>query len=256
MKWYWITAICVGLLMTAATAAEKAADAKKEDSTRPETSEKKEAADGKKKESPFKTLKQKVSYGIGLNIGRSLKKDGIDVEAELVAKGIGDIFAGHEPRLSEQELSAAFNEFRKEMAAKGAVEAAAASEKNQKAGEDFLAKNKKRKEVTTTKTGLQYEVLKKGDGEPPKASDTVRVHYHGTLIDGTVFDSSVDRGEPAEFGVGQVISGWTEALQLMKVGDKWKIVLPSELAYGKRGSPPKIGPDSVLVFEVDLLGIK
>jgi len=131
-----------------------------------------------------------------------------------------------------------------------------AAEENKASSEAFLTKNKARKEVTTTDSGLQYEVIKKGDGETPKADDKVKVHYHGTLPDGTVFDSSVERGEPISFAVNGVIKGWTEALQLMHVGDKWKLYIPADLAYGPRGAGPKIGPNQALVFDVELLGVE
>ncbi|MCH7990113.1 MAG: FKBP-type peptidyl-prolyl cis-trans isomerase [Planctomycetes bacterium] len=138
------------------------------------------------------------------------------------------------------------------MTTKRAEQAKAAGKK----GKDFLAANKKKKGVVTLKSGLQYLVLKQGTGKKPKATDRVKTHYHGTLIDGTVFDSSVQREMPATFPVNGVIKGWIEALQLMNVGSKWKLFIPSELAYGKRGSPPKIAPDSVLIFEIELLGIE
>jgi FKBP-type peptidyl-prolyl cis-trans isomerase FklB len=212
-------------------------------------------AEDKKENIDVSTLKGKVSYGIGLNIGATLKNQGLNldnVDPKILGQGIADVFAGKEPLISPATLQLAMQEFQRKMA-KAQKERA---EKSREAGDKYLADNKKKKGVIVTKSGLQYEVIKKGDGATPKASDTVKTHYHGTLINGTVFDSSVDRDKPATFPVGRVIAGWTEALQLMKVGDKWKLTIPSELAYGKRGSPPKIAPDSVLVFEIELLGIE
>ncbi len=201
------------------------------------------------------TLKGKVSYGIGLNIGSVLKNQGMNldnVDPKILGRAIADVFEGKEPLVSPATLQLAMQEFQRNMAKAQKTKA----EQSRKAGDKYLAENKKKKGVIVTKSGLQYEIIKKGDGATPKSSDTVKTHYHGTLIDGTVFDSSVARDMPATFPVGRVIAGWTEALQLMKVGDKWKLTIPSELAYGKRGSPPKIAPDSVLVFEIELLGIE
>ncbi|NOX56229.1 MAG: FKBP-type peptidyl-prolyl cis-trans isomerase [Planctomycetes bacterium] len=202
------------------------------------------------------TPKQKVSYGIGLSLGRSLQRDGLDIDPNLILRGIQDAMAGREPLVSLDELKAAFQQLQAQLQAKRAVAAKAEAEKNRRLGQQFLENNKKKKGVVTLKSGLQYEVLKSGNGPRPKASDRVKTHYQGTLIDGTVFDSSVARGEPAVFRVDQVIKGWSEALQLMKVGDKWRLVIPPELAYGERGVPPRIGPNAVLIFEVELLGIE
>ncbi|MEX1230253.1 MAG: FKBP-type peptidyl-prolyl cis-trans isomerase [Planctomycetaceae bacterium] len=187
----------------------------------------------------------KVSYGIGQNIGADLAKNGIELNEKVFLLGLRDALAKREPRVSSDEMVAAMEEFFKELEAKRA-----ASQK------EYLVENGKKKGVTTLKSGLQYEVLQKGDGPSPKKTDTVRTLYEGTLIDGTVFDSSVNPAEPATFGVNKVIKGWTEALQLMKVGDKWRIVVPAELAYGSRGAGQTIGPNATLVFEIELLGIE
>jgi len=213
--------------------------------------------------SELKTLKQKVSYGIGLNIGRNMKEQGVEIETLLLVQGLRDALSGAKPQLTDAELQAAMNAFQRDLERKRAMQRIekdpklkAAAEKNQKEGQAFLAKNAQVKGVKTTPSGLQYQVLKSGKGPSPKATDQVTTHYHGTLIDGTVFDSSVDRKQPATFGVNRVIAGWTEALQLMKVGSKWKLVIPSKLAYGltpRPGGP--IGPNAVLVFEVELLSI-
>lgn len=207
-----------------------------------------------------KTVKERASYGIGMSIGRNvmqgLKQDGADtadLNIDSLLRGIKDVLAKSKPPYTDEELNAAMAPFGKLIEAK----ANAAADANKKAGESFLAKNKKEKGVQTTATGLQYKVLKAGDGKAPQKSDSVRVHYHGTLPDGTVFDSSKERGQPVEFPVTGVIKGWTEALLKMKIGDKWMLYIPSDLAYGPQ--PPRqsevIGPNQVLVFEVELLGI-
>ena len=209
----------------------------------------------------FKSTLERVSYGYGLNEGRKLKSGGITLDAKMIARGLADAFAGNESALTPEELTAAFKEFSRELEMQRAQAQLDANPelkaaKNKADGEAYLKKNGEKKGVTTLESGLQYEVLKKGEGEKsPSASDTVTTHYHGTLIDGTVFDSSRDRGEPASFPVGGVIAGWTEALQLMKVGDKWRLSVPASLAYGLRSPSPKIGPNSTLIFEVELLSI-
>jgi FKBP-type peptidyl-prolyl cis-trans isomerase len=198
--------------------------------------------------------KQKTSYAIGLDIATSLKRQDIDVDAKALTAGIADGFAG-KPALTEQEMKAAIMDLQKSAMARAEEKQKAAAEKNLKAGEAFLAANAKKEGVKTTASGLQYKVIKAGTGASPKPTDTVKVHYTGTLVDGTVFDSSVERGTPATFPVKGVIPGWTEALQLMKVGDKWQLVIPAKLAYGEDGPGP-IGPNSTLIFEVELLGIE
>lgn len=199
---------------------------------------------------------QKISYIFGHNIGSKIKSDGIKVDLDTLMAGMKAALAGTPSQLSEEETNTTLQKFQQEMQAEQEKAAAAAGGENAKAGVEFLANNAKRDGVTTTASGLQFEILKKADGPKPTKEDSVKVHYHGTLIDGTVFDSSVDRGEPAEFGVGQVIAGWTEALQLMPVGSKWKLFIPSKLAYGERGAGEDIGPNSTLIFEVELLEIE
>jgi FKBP-type peptidyl-prolyl cis-trans isomerase len=198
--------------------------------------------------------KQKTSYAIGLDIATSLKRQELDVDAKALTAGIADGFAG-KPALTEQEMKAAIMDLQKSAMARAEEKQKAGAEKNLKAGEDFLAANAKKDGVKTTASGLQYKVIKAGTGASPKPTDTVKVHYTGKLVDGTVFDSSVERGTPATFPVKGVIPGWTEALQLMKVGDKWQLVIPAKLAYGEDGPGP-IGPNSTLIFEVELLGIE
>ena len=192
---------------------------------------------------------KKVSYALGLSLGNNLLGSGVTtLDYAQMAKGIQDVMEQKEPEISYQEAQTIIGEFFQNLQAKMA-------EKAQGEGKVFLEANAKRAEVTTLASGLQYEVLTQGEGALPSASDSVKVHYHGTLIDGTVFDSSVSRGEPATFGVTQVISGWVEALQLMPVGSKWKLFIPSDLAYGAQGAGQAIAPHSALVFEVELLDI-
>lgn len=203
----------------------------------------------------YKTTLDQASYGIGINIGENLKADGLEINVEALAQGIKDALANAKPRLDQAQIAAALQAFQQEMQAKSAARAKVAGEKNLGEGRAFLAANKTKQGVVTLPSGLQYTVLTPGNGPSPKLTDTVRTHYHGTLIDGTVFDSSVERKEPATFPVGRVIRGWTEALQLMNVGSKWRLFVPSELAYGPQGQGP-IGPHAVLVFDVELLGIE
>ena len=200
----------------------------------------------------YVTVDQRVSYGIGYNMGANLAKQvEFTVDHDAVKTGLADGLAGTKARLSESDLQAAFATAQQRAAAAAAV----AGEKQLAAAKVFLEKNATRSGVKVTLSGLQYEVLVRGKGPKPKPTDTVEVHYHGTLIDGTVFDSSRERGTPVTFRVNGVIPGWTEALQLMSVGDKWKLYLPAALAYGPRAAG-KIPPNSALIFEVELLGIK
>jgi len=193
---------------------------------------------------------EKVSYALGLSLGNNLLGSGVNaLNYAKLAKGIQDVMEQNVPEISYQEAQTIIGDFFQALQEK--VGEAAKSE-----GKAFLAENAKRAEVVTLVSGLQYEVITEGTGTTPKASDSVSVHYHGSLIDGTVFDSSINRGEPATFGVTQVISGWVEALQLMPVGSKWKLFIPSDLAYGAQGAGQSIAPHSTLIFEVELLEIK
>lgn len=202
------------------------------------------------------SLKEKASYGVGRNIGLDLLRSDWELDTAMLVRGLLDTLNQKKPPLGEEELRQALAEYQKEMAARLAEKVKAEAARNLKAGEEFLEAHEKRTGVKTTESGLQYEVLQEGSGPSPSPTDVVRVHYHGTLIDGRVFDSSVKRGKPSQFRLNEVIKGWTEAVQMMKVGGKWKIVLPPNLAYGPR--PPRgsiIGPNSVLIFEIELLGI-
>jgi FKBP-type peptidyl-prolyl cis-trans isomerase FklB len=195
------------------------------------------------------TEMEKVSYSLGVNVAKSVKNQGLtSIDSEAIAQAFTDVFEGNELKISEQESNLILQDYFGKLAKE-------AQSANVEAGEKFLDENAKRDGVTTTATGLQYEVLTEGSGDSPKETDQVTVHYHGTLIDGTVFDSSVERGQPATFPVNGVIPGWVEALQLMKTGAKYKLFIPSNLAYGERGAGGSIGPNATLIFEVELISI-
>ena len=196
----------------------------------------------------LKTDQEKNGYSVGYDIGRSLQRQLADVDAESMARGLKDAMGGVAPALPDQEIQQRFATVRQESAKK-------IVEKNKKDGEAFLAKNKGEKGVKTTASGLQYKVITAGKGKQPTAEDTVTVNYRGTLIDGTEFDSSYKRNQPATFPIKGVIAGWTEALPLMKEGSKWMLYIPANLAYGERGAGNVIGPNSTLIFEVELLSI-
>lgn len=191
----------------------------------------------------------KVSYALGLSIGNNFQNSGIkDLQVEDFVQGLKDVLTESKPSISYDEAKQVINDYFMKLQQERL-------EVNKKAGEEFLNINKHKAGVTELPSGLQYEVLKSGDGAKPTASDKVKCHYHGTLINGTVFDSSVQRGEPAVFGVSQVIPGWVEALQLMSVGSKWRLFIPSNLAYGEHGAGDVIEPNSALIFDVELLEI-
>jgi FKBP-type peptidyl-prolyl cis-trans isomerase FklB len=210
-----------------------------------------------KKAAPeMKTTREQASYAIGLNIGRNFKKEGLELNSDALVKGLLDAMTGAKPKFTEEQCRAALEALDREMQQVMADKNKLMSEKNKKEGQAYLTANKAKQGVVTLPSGLQYSVLKAGKGPTPTEKDVVRAHYHGTLIDGKVFDSSVERGEPLVIPVGQVIRGWTEALQKMKVGDKWRLVIPSELAYGAQNFPPEIGPNAVLIFDIELLGIE
>jgi FKBP-type peptidyl-prolyl cis-trans isomerase FklB len=211
--------------------------------------------DGKSKKSKSKnemTLKTEldtVSYGLGVNIAENLTNQGLEeLNVAALAKGMEDYLSKSDLKLSKEEIGTLLNSYMQSLQGK-------AGEKNKIAGEEFLAANAKKKGIITLPSGMQYEIIKEGTGPIPTAENKVSTHYHGTLIDGTVFDSSVDRGQPAEFGVTQVIQGWQEALQLMPEGSKWKLYIPYNLAYGDRGAGGAIGPYSTLIFDIELLKI-
>ena len=204
----------------------------------------------------LKTQKDKISYSLGMSMGSNLKRDLIDIDADILARAIKDVLAGASPLMTEQEVRETIAALQKDLTAKQQDKMKTAGDKNGKEGEAFLAANKKKEGVKTLPGGLQYKVLAEGKGNSPKATDTVSVNYRGTLIDGTEFDSSYKRGQPATFPVGGVIKGWTEALQLMKEGAKWQLFIRANLAYGESGTQGgPIGPNATLIFEVELISI-
>ena len=204
----------------------------------------------------LKTQQEKVSYGIGVSVARSFKPQGIEVDAEALVKGLRDALAGGKLLMTENEFQATMSTFQAELRQKQTQGTKTASAENKKEGAAFLARNKTKQGVVTLPSGLQYKILKAGNGKKPSGSDTVECNYRGTLINGTEFDSSYRRGQAASFPVAGVIPGWTEALKLMPVGSKWQLFIPSQLAYGTRGAGRDIGPDATLIFEVELLAIK
>ncbi|WP_425617082.1 FKBP-type peptidyl-prolyl cis-trans isomerase [Anatilimnocola sp. NA78] len=205
-------------------------------------------AGGQPAAKPLTTNTQQASYAIGLDFGQRLTRDGAKLDLEAITRGLRDGLLGNKPEIAEEQIEVVMKKFITDLRA-------AQAESSKKTVDTFLAANLQKPGVKATKSGLQIKSLKAGTGATPKATSTVKVHYHGMLTDGKVFDSSVDRGVPAEFPVNRVIPGWTEALQMMKVGDKVQLVIPPDLAYGEEGSPPVIPPSAVLIFEVELLDI-
>src|SRR6267154_1136976 len=211
----------------------------------------------------LKDEKEKVSYAIGMNVGNNLKRGGYDIDVEVLAGAIRDMIAGTEPKMTEVQAREALNGYQKELSAKKDAERKTSAEKNKKEGEAWLAENKRKTGVRVqevkmpdgTMAELQYKVITEGTGAIPKTNDTVSVNYKGTLINGKVFDSSAKHGQPGKFQVDRVVRGWTEALQMMKVGSKWELYIPSTLGYGDYGSGVDISPGATLIFEVELLSI-
>ena len=204
----------------------------------------------------LKDDKDKESYSVGYQFGQNLKKMHADLDAEVLSKGIEDAISGKESLLSEEEMGSSLSNLRQKSMAAVQQELKEQAEKNLVEGEKFLTENKTKEGVKTTASGLQYKVIEKGEGPSPKVGDTVTVNYRGTLVDGTEFDSSYARGEPATFPLTGVIPGWTEALQLMKKGSKWTLYIPPDLAYGERGAGNRIPPNSTLIFEVELISFQ
>ena len=199
----------------------------------------------------------RLSYALGMSMGNNFKSSGIEkIVSSDFADGVAAVYEGAQPKMSYDEAKAVIQSFFSQLQEKQNAAMAEMARVNAEAGKAFLSENANRAEVKTTASGLQYEVIAEGNGNKPAADNTVKVHYTGSLIDGTVFDSSVQRGEPAVFGVTQVIPGWVEALQMMTVGSKWRLFIPSELAYGANGAGNIIGPNATLIFEVELLGIE
>jgi FKBP-type peptidyl-prolyl cis-trans isomerase FklB len=200
------------------------------------------------------TEDERLGYSLGVTLGQSIQQDVTDLDVDAFTQAINDVFAGEELAMSDEEMAESLMAFQQEAMAAREAENAQQTEANRAEGEAYLAENAEQDGVTVTDSGLQYRELESGDGATPAADDSVEVHYEGKLIDGTVFDSSYERGEPVSFQVGQVIEGWQEALQLMSVGDTWEVVIPSDLAYGDQGQGP-IGPHETLIFKVELLDI-
>jgi len=229
MKYVWIAALCFGILSCQGNTQDK---------------------------TEIKTQKDSVSYSIGLSIGKNLKAQLVEINPAIVARGIKDAIDSSKPAISEEQAQAIMMDLQKRMMAKQQEAMKTTGEKNKKDGEAFMAENKKKEGVITLPSGLQYKVITMGTGKKPKASETVEVNYRGTLIDGTEFDNSFKRGQPTSFTVNQVNPGWTEGLQLMPVGSKWQLFIPSNLAYGERGAGQTIPPNSTLILEVELLSVK
>ena len=214
------------------------------------------AADQDKAGVELKTFQDKLSYSMGLDVGTYFRGMKDDIDYDRLVQGINDAFNEKKPQISPEEVAEVQKEFAAKMQEKQVAQLKEMQEKNKKVGEAYLAENKKKKGVVVTESGLQYEVVKKGNGQKVKEGDQVKVHYTGTFVDGSVFDDSRKRNEPAVFGVDQVIPGWSEALKLMDVGSRYSLAIPSSLAYGEQGAPPVIEPNSVLLFDVELIAIE
>lgn len=228
-----------------------------------EMQEQKPTAEKEMTKADLKTEKDKMNYAMGLSMGSHLKMDEFELNLEIFQEGMKDGFTGRKQLLNEEETREVMKAMQQKMMAKKRAqhmqqmqERKKQGEANKEKGTKFLEENKAKEDVVTLESGLQYQILKKGTGASPKATDTVKCHYKGTTIDGKEFDSSYKRGEPATFALNRVIKGWTEGLQLMKEGGQWRFFIPSELAYGKKGAGPNIGPNEVLIFEIELLGIE
>jgi FKBP-type peptidyl-prolyl cis-trans isomerase len=206
--------------------------------------------------SALPTDKDKLSYAIGMNVGKGLHRDGVDVDPNLLLRGLKDAMAGGQTLMTDEEARASIVQLQSQLRAKMEAQQAEAGQTNKKEGDDYLAANKSKPGVVALPSGLQYKILKEGTGPKPTATDSVKCNYRGTLIDGKEFDASEKHGGPATFPVNGVIKGWTEALQLMPVGSKWQLFIPPDMAYGSRGAPPDIGPNETLIFEVELLSIE
>lgn len=253
--------LAVATLLLGNTVAQQAPASSPKPSTTPKTSSttaKPHTATAAKSPAPLTltTQKDKVSYAIGMNLGQGMKKDSLEIDPNILAQGLKDAMTGSKPLMTDEQAKAILTDLRNEMIKKQQAQAQQVGDANKQAGQQFLAANKTKEGVVALPSGLQYKILKEGTGPKPAATDTVVCNYRGTLLDGTEFDSSYKTGKPATFAVNQVIKGWTEALQLMPVGSKWQVFVPSDLAYGERSPGAEIGPNSTLVFEIDLLSIQ
>lgn len=244
MKIIWMTLIAAGVLIVCG-----GADAPTTQPSQP----------AQEQQAPPQTqadFAEQASYALGLDIGQSLRQLEFNIDLAALTRGLNDTLQGNEPELTPQQAATVKQKLFAQLEAKQAQKMQAIGQKNRDEGQAFLIANKEKEGIITTESGLQYQVLKEGDGQVPTADDRVTVHYRGTLLDGTEFDSSYKRGEPTTFPVNGVIKGWTEALQLMKVGSHYRLYIPSELAYGSRGAGQKIKPNATLIFEVELLSIE
>ena len=214
-----------------------------------------EAAKKAQTPQPQMTAKEKLSYTLGVNTGKNIQQQAIDIDPDQFSKGMKDALSGAKPALTDEEMRQSIMALQKDMQEKQAAKMKVLAEENKKKGEAFLAENKKKEGVKTLPSGLQYKIIKNGKGKSPKLTDTVTANYKGTSIDGTEFDSSYKRGEPAKFPLKGVIPGWVEALKMMKVGSQWQIFVPANLGYGEGGASPVIGPNETLIFEIELLKI-
>jgi FKBP-type peptidyl-prolyl cis-trans isomerase len=252
--------LAISLLMSSSLRAQDTPAPKPQTTPAPKTPgttpAKPRTATGTRTPLTLKTDKDKVSYAIGVNIGKSMRKDTVDVDPAIFARGMKDALAGGKLLLTDDEMKVVLTKLQGDLRARQEQAMQKAAEINKKAGDDFLVQNKTKEGVVALPDGLQYKILKEGTGPKPAATDSVVCNYRGTLLDGTEFDSSYKRGQPATFPVGGVIKGWTEAVQLMPVGSKWQLVIPPDLAYGNRGAGQEIGPNATLIFEVELLSIQ
>jgi FKBP-type peptidyl-prolyl cis-trans isomerase len=258
-----VAVLAVGLMLPAMLAAQQTPPTTNAQQTPPAKTPHSPAAKsrptGTAKTQPpltLKTQKEKVSYAIGMNMGKSMQRQSVQVDPNILARGLKDALAGGKTLMTDEEAKATMTQFQTEMRKAQEEKMQQASMANKKEGTAFLEANKTKEGVKVLPSGLQYKVLKEGTGPKPSAADTVVCNYRGTLIDGKEFDSSYKRGEPATFPVNGVIKGWTEALQLMPVGSKWQLFLPADLAYGDRGAGADIGPGATLIFEVELMSIQ
>lgn len=264
-----VVTLSAGAILASALAQQNAAPAKPQSSQTPgaasqQTAAKKPSAGATKTARPhsaqaplaLKTEKDKVSYALGVNIGKGLHRDGVDLDPAIIARGLRDAITNGKTLLTDDEVRATLTGFQNEMRQKQQAKLMEMDQANKKAGQEFLEANKTKEGVIALPSGLQYKVLQQGTGPKPTPNDLVVCNYRGTLLDGTEFDSSYKRGQPATFPVNGVIKGWTEALQIMPVGSKWQLFIPSDLAYGDRGAGAQIAPGATLVFEVELLSIK
>jgi len=257
-----VNILAVGMMLLGSARAQQtpAAASPQAPAAKPQTASAAKPGQPAKPKSPsslvLKTDKDKVSYALGMNLGANLKRDSVDIDTAIFVRALKDTVTGGKTLLTDSEARAALTQLQTEVRGKQMEKMKLAGEANKKEGDSFLAANKTKEGIVTLPSGLEYKILTQGTGPKPAATDTVVCNYRGTLINGTEFDSSYKRGQPATFPVSGVIKGWTEALQLMPVGSKWQLFLPAELAYGERGPSPEIGPNSTLVFEVELLSIQ